>query len=323
MEHISFGSIESFHNKVKQAGKSYTPEMIYHVKPKLHGTNAGIVITKDSVYAQSRRNVITPELDNVGFAEFVHSLNIDLKSNIIADSTCVIYGEWAGAGIQRHDAVCLIPNKTFFVICIRYIYGDGSETVIHEPEIIEEIISNMNVKGGNIKVIPNMAKLSINLQDVGSLEAAETTINAYVDQFETVDPYIQDMYGITAPGEGVVVSPSVNDWESYHKWSFKAKTSNHRVNKAKKAASAVVQISPDVADFVDRFATESRFHQAMTELGITSDMKNMGAFLKWVNVDIIKESKDELEESEIEWKQCVKHVNAKARNWFSSPSNTF
>jgi hypothetical protein len=35
-----------------------------------------------------------------------------------------------------------------------------------------------------------------------------------------------------------------------------------------------------------------------------------------VNVDIIKESKDELEESELEWKECAKEITKVSRGWF-------
>ena len=51
-------------------------------------------------------------------------------------------------------------------------------------------------------------------------------------------------------------------------------------------------------------------------MGIDVDMKNMGKFLKWVNEDVIKESKDELEASELDWKKCSKEITNRARFWF-------
>jgi hypothetical protein len=321
MEHISFGSVESLHNKVKQANKRFHPEQRFFVKPKLHGTNASIVIKPDGVYAQSRKNTITPDSDNAGFAKFVDSLDIDHINNFNDDAKgIIIYGEWAGEGIQKNDAVTLIDKKAFFVFAIRGIdpLDNGHDTVVTDPVAIEYVLEIFNLsQHPDIYVIPTMAELNISFSgDAQHLEAVENTINSLVAQFEEVDPYINSVFGVEAPGEGVVVYPDPADWDEYKALMFKAKTKAHSVNKSKKAASAKVQVSPDVVDFAERFATTPRFEQGVTELGIDLDMKNMGQFLKWVNEDVIKESKDELEESELDWKQCSKEITNRARVWF-------
>lgn len=316
MKHISFGSIESLHNKVHLANKHFHTEQRFYVKPKLHGTNASIVIKPNGeVYAQSRKNVITPENDNAGFARWVESLDINTN---LAHSTWIIYGEWAGTGIQKNDAVTQIGKKAFFPICMRVIKNDGTEEVDHKPVFIEKILEVVGIDGHpDIHVIPIMAELDISFSgDSEHLQAVENTINALVAQFEEIDPYINDLFGVEAPGEGVVVYPDVTDWDTYHELSFKAKTKSHSVNKNKSSASFKVEVSPDVFDFAERFATLPRFAQAVEELGIDIEMKNIGQFLKWVNQDIIKESKDELEESELDWKQCSKVITNKARIWF-------
>lgn len=320
MEHISFGSVESLHNKVKQANKRYHPEQRFLVKPKLHGTNASIVIETGLVYAQSRKNVITPEKDNAGFAKWVDALNIDTADAPIG-TTFILYGEWGGQGIQKDDAVTQIGKKAFFPICVRIIYSDGVELVEHEPDRVQFYADELFGMEDNpdVHVIPIMAELYISFSgDVEHLQAVETTVNSMVAQFEEIDPYINSMFGVEAPGEGVVVYPDVEDWDTFHKLSFKAKTKSHSVNKSKKAASFKVEVSPDVVDFADRFATVPRFEQAITELGIDIDMKNMGKFLKWVNEDVIKEGSDEVEESELEWKQCSKMITTKAKEWFTT-----
>jgi len=317
MEHISFGSVESLHNKVKEAYRYNIQKNTFFAKPKLHGTNASIVFTPNEVYAQSRKNVLSLENDNAGFARWVSELSL---SNKTSDGiTYILYGEWAGQGIQKNDAVTKIGKKAFFPICLRRIYSDDRpDRVDNEEYLIKSGLENMGIADHpDIHIIPKMGEISICLNgDVDHLTQVETYVNKMVESFETVDPYIKEEFGVEGVGEGVVFYPDTNDWNTYKNLMFKAKTEAHRMNKSKSAASAKVEVSPDVADFVDRFATIQRFEQAMTELNTGFDMKAMGQFLKWVNVDIIKESKDELEESELEWKECAKEITKVSRGWF-------
>ncbi len=71
MEFYKFPSIDSFHNKVKQANRYGHQKESFLVRPKLHGTNAAIVFSGGEVYAQSRNRVLTVDSDNHGFASFV------------------------------------------------------------------------------------------------------------------------------------------------------------------------------------------------------------------------------------------------------------
>jgi hypothetical protein len=69
------------------------------VSEKIDGTNACIVILEDgTVYAQSRKRVITPEQDNYGFAAWVKQ-NEDTLRNVLGVG--VHFGEWWGRGINR------------------------------------------------------------------------------------------------------------------------------------------------------------------------------------------------------------------------------
>jgi len=318
MEHISFGSVESLHNKVKMANKHYHSEQRFFVKPKLHGTNASIVITNKGVYAQSRKNVLTLENDNAGFARWLDNLDIDPVDNLMDGVTWVLYGEWAGQSIHKNDAVTQINKKAFFVICLRVISPDGHEKVDSDPNMLNEYLNFLGINNcPDVYVIPTMAEMNISFSgNKEHLESVENTINALVAQFEEIDPYINTTFGVEAPGEGVVVYPDTDSWDDYKDRMFKAKTQAHNVNKSKKAASAKVEVSPDVLDFAEKFATIPRFNQGVTDLDIDVEMSNMGKFLKWINEDVIKESKDELEESELDWKQCSRVITQKAKEWF-------
>jgi hypothetical protein len=150
-KHISFPSIEQFRNVVaninRQAnyiGTDVNGDPIYDpnlAKPvlkfkgtvKLHGTNAGVCYNKqDGLWAQSRENIITPEKDNAGFAFFVEShketflklMAMVAKENDLGyaidveKATISIYGEWAGANIQKGVGICNLP-KSFFIFGVK------------------------------------------------------------------------------------------------------------------------------------------------------------------------------------------------------------
>lgn len=69
------------------------------VTEKIDGTNAAIGILDDgTVYAQSRKALITPEKDNFGFARWVAENEDELR---VLLGPGLHFGEWWGRGIQR------------------------------------------------------------------------------------------------------------------------------------------------------------------------------------------------------------------------------
>lgn len=70
----------------------------YYITEKLDGTNAAIVISESGeIGAQSRNNLITPEQDNFGFAQWVYANKEELLNLGVGHH----FGEWWGQGIQR------------------------------------------------------------------------------------------------------------------------------------------------------------------------------------------------------------------------------
>ena len=60
------------HSNPLNSANTFDPRIHFRGTVKLHGTNAGVMFTPESVVAQSRKRVITVEDDNYGFARFVH-----------------------------------------------------------------------------------------------------------------------------------------------------------------------------------------------------------------------------------------------------------
>ena len=97
------------------------PSLSFTGTIKLHGSNGGVVVTKDSIVAQSRNQVLSDQNDNYGFFQFV-SANVDYFGEI-AKSFCyndavVIFGEWAGTGINGGTDISRLP-RAFYIFDIR------------------------------------------------------------------------------------------------------------------------------------------------------------------------------------------------------------
>ena len=87
---VKFPSIDQYRQVVKEltehtqfVGKDENGKAIYDkTKPlptitftqtvKIHGTNSGVILSKDgAIYAQSRNRIVNPSNDNLGFADWV------------------------------------------------------------------------------------------------------------------------------------------------------------------------------------------------------------------------------------------------------------
>lgn len=320
MKFYKFPSIESFHHKVKAGKKYFIGSLECCIKPKLHGTNAGIVFhPSDGVYAQSRKRVIGLDNDNMNFAKFVDDLNVE--NTMVGNDVVVLYGEWAGQGIQSNDAITKIGKKIFAPFAIIHYNSDTGDaiSVDLDSNSIKAFCRNMFGNNQDIVVIDTVDTIRIDFNgDHSELERVTDVLNAKVDIYEKIDTWVRDVFGVEAPGEGFVVTPITKDYDTFYNWSFKIKTEAHSANKSTKSASVYVEPSSDVKSFVKRFVTEPRLEQAIHELGghDEMDMSRMGDFLKWMNQDIKKESVAELEESELDWKSVTKVITSASKMWF-------
>ena len=89
---------------------------------KAHGTNSSVCFQGEDHWCQSRNNIITPEKDNAGFAFFAESHIEEFKEIVKqvpheeGEIVC-IFGEWAGASIQKGVAISGL-DKMFIMIDI-------------------------------------------------------------------------------------------------------------------------------------------------------------------------------------------------------------
>ena len=147
-----FTSIESFAHVYRGQGFYDNKAVVnYAAKIKLHGTNAAVRVTSGGaapaeVIAQSRSRDITPDQDNAGFASWVKSTEESwLTTTAEGAPDIIFFGEWAGKGIQKTDAVTKLDQKYFFVFAVQV-----EDKMITTPADIEELIPDLD----NVLVLP-------------------------------------------------------------------------------------------------------------------------------------------------------------------------
>lgn len=301
-----------------------TPKITYRAKIKLDGTNGGVQIFSDGrVAVQSRSQIITPGNDNLGFAAWV-SQNIDVFTALASAEHVTVFGEWCGKGIQKRTAVSECDRKIFAVFAVQF---GGDYGKLAKLEIRPDKIADFLPKHPDIFVLPFYGEpIVLDFADRTQLESAVEILNHMVNTVETVDPWVKETFGIEGIGEGLVMFPESNELAerlSYAELLFKAKGEKHQAVKTKQP----VQIDPEVAqsidDFVNLFVTPARLEQGVTQVGCGQfEVDKIGAFLKWFNADVQKESVAELEVAQLTWKDVNKAVMNAAKKWYQEQAKS-
>ena len=340
MTFTAFQDIEGLHNVVKGLRlpfevTNYT--VTYRAKAKLHGTNAGIRIDLNTgeVKVMKRTGFITPENDNFGFAAWVESIKSEF-AGLLDDSdhqSLEIWGEWVGPGVQKGVALTQLPHKVFapFMVILEDVIG-GRKKIVDPEDIATYLPERADIipiewedflfefefinKKANQFPISQQASVMVSLEE----------LNQLVERADSECPWVKRHFNISGPGEGYVLYPflisasvgkevaRILDIE-YSRLMFKAKGESHKVVKNKAAVIIDPEKVAKYSDFAEKFVTEARCLQGVQAVG-GLDIRNVGAFLKWLGNDVIKESEDELEVSGMEWKDVAKSVNSKASAWF-------
>lgn len=281
-----------------------TPVM-FRGKTKLHGTNAAVRRHRDgSITAQSRSRVITTEADNCGFAAWVKAHEGALIRHLKPDTT--VFGEWCGRGIQKGDAICLVPEKQFCAFAI--VVGDAfrPNEIIVEPSDIE---ARLGALCPTIRVIPWAT------EPLPLTKPAIQEMNACVARINERDAWVADTFGVEGRGEGLVFYPCLegSEYHTFVRYMFKAKGQEHNVKKQQVPVALEAEHIASVSQFVDTFVTEARCVQGCT------DTKSLNEFLGWMVADVKKESQLERDAMPgVDWKSLRNGVIDAAKHWWRS-----
>lgn len=323
MKHYDFGSITQFRNICKQIkmeaeyqGKDAEGNAIYNPnapKPvltftgtiKLHGTNAAIVYSKEhGLYAQSRERVLSIESDNAGFAFYVESQKdyfntfFKLVCESFGYTVGIVYGEWAGGNIQKGVGICS-QEKSFYPFLLKYFKEDGSSA--HYAPANDFWLYNPDRK---IYCVAGFPTFTLDI-DFNHPELVQNELIRITEEVERECP-VAKAFGHSGIGEGVVWTA---DWNG-KQYRFKVKGEKHSSSKVKTLASVDTDKIESCQKFAEYAVTESRFEQALQAVFPDGnlDVKQIGALLKWMNTDIIKEEIDTLVANNLEFKEVAKHI---------------
>lgn len=351
--HIMFPSIDQFRTAIKKVSDRASnasiprPTIKFTGSVKLHGTNAAVscsLLNTNNYWAQSRTNVITPEDDNAGFANFVKkeepsfqlllatAADVYLKSVPAHSNQAVlsIFGEWCGGSVQPGVAIAKLP-KMFVVFGITVSSGtnDFGETIHHwfdknqiaaimKTQIVNETIVQLP---DTIKCIYDFPTWEM-LIDFSSPELVQNQLGSLTIAVEECCP-VAAALGVNGVGEGIVWTAFASDNPgitiSLDNLAFKVKGEKHSVSKVKTLASVDVERISSIKEFVATVVTEARLVQGtqiLKQQGIAIINKNTGAFLKWVTTDVIKEESDTMLANGFDPKEVMPVISKTARDWF-------
>ncbi len=229
------------------------PVLRYHGTVKLHGTNASVVLEKTGgdtkpetyqLYCQSRNNKLPWNGDSrhYGFVDFVDE-NRDFFLETMqpfldggADSV-VLYGEWAGMGVQHGVAVSSL-KKMFYIFALKIIKGEDyqwSYITLGDPDRGIHHIHNFKY-----------LELDIDFDKVGD---SQNELVRATEAVETQCPVAAEL-GFSGVGEGVVWKCVTPGYEHHDFW-FKVKGEKHSVSKVKTLAEVDVVKVKALSDFID------------------------------------------------------------------------
>lgn len=296
---------------------------------KIHGTNAGVTVSRTGdIYYQSRNRLISVENDNAGFAQFADS-NKDYFLNLVQDigfndfDYVTIYGEWCGANIQKGVGVSGM-DKAFVIFGVKrssVIDENDRESDISEVADFSNIITDSEHRIFSILDFP-VYEEKLNIFDQSSIDRLNEITLAVEDEC----PVAKELNpGGVMIGEGVVWSGELNG----KPFKFKHKGDKHARGSGSKKVSAGSGFTPDQVEAFNGFCkvalTNDRLAQGIehfNEMNIEVVAQNTGKYIKWVNEDVLKECRQEIDLLEhnhgIAWKSIVKQVTNAAKQYYMS-----
>jgi hypothetical protein len=327
MPFIKWPSINKFSDVYHSAKRNQINNVTLRGKIKLHGTNAAIRIEPDgTLVGQKRSSDVMIGDDNAGFAQWLSTVE---HNTVQTTSGMILFGEWAGRGIQSGDAVTGISDKKFFVFAYGLItqfeatedgepvMRTGVEDMIIEPELLQNVVNYVFGDPEDIIVLPWYTEpRHVRMMDQDDAQNFITAATTLVDEVVGVeDPYIKETFGVSGPGEGIVFY-ALDMGVHWRDWLFKVKSDAHTVNKSKVRDHVAPEKPEGMDEFVEMFFTLNRFRQMLDEeLGGVADRKKTGDFLKAVMSDVHKESVHEIELADFEWKDVTKYAVGVTRLW--------
>lgn len=296
------------------------PTLTFTGTTKVHGSCAGIAYSKDgTLIPQSRERELSLLSDNYGFAAYVlkhqdfwRAVCSEIIDQDDDNDAVVIFGEWAGQGIQANVAVSQLP-KRFYIFGIKFVKEDRRDVWIDYKDLNKYVPECINEEV-NAYTISQFPMWSIDI-DFDSPELVQNRLIELTEEVERECP-VGKYFGISNTGEGIVWAHT----SEFGHYQFKTKGQKHANSKIKTLAPIDEEAYALAREFANTFVTESRLEQGIfvmkNEMQLEIDVKNLGAFIKWIVGDIMKEESNAMLQSDLNPKKVAQEISKLARNWF-------
>lgn len=312
---------------------------------KLHGGNAAVVKQNhyndlgervphtnfSYVHFQSRNSILSEEKDLFGFRqEMSRKDRIEWMSQIFIklvtttwgrvkyNDTIAIFGEWCGGSIQKKKIAIRGESKFWMIFAIRIIPMDGSDPYWLDTPTLSDIITNKEL---GIYWKYDFPHYNVNLDLSNPEEAREKIINATLE-VEKLCPVAKSLFDKEGVGEGIVWMPnsfSDTSFQTSEMW-FKSKGHIHEQNTVRVLSPIEIEKIANAQEFAQRTCSPNRLEQGIEWLtvhqGLKVEMRNIGAFIKWVYQDILKEEEETLKASGSDRKDVSKPISSIAKKFF-------
>jgi hypothetical protein len=302
----------------------------FKAKVKLHGSNFGVALCGDQLRAQSRSQFI----DRSGMGRLVFEKNEAYWRSLVVPGgpqAFTVFGEYCGKGVQKGVALAQL-NTVFMAV---FGIDIGGRLVVEPAEIEAFLTLNGKVKLPNdVLVLPwYETEYELDLSQDTEAHMAEVEkvlekIDVEVQKIDSKDPWVERMFNVAGPGEGLVLYPvslleSVPALPNFRTISrdafgaiaFKAKGEKHRVVTAAKSVAIVPEKAAGAEAFAKLMCPEPRLEQGASTVG-GFDPKLVRDFIAWVAKDVQKEGQHELEASKLTWKDVTGPINKLASAWY-------
>ena len=292
---------------------------------KAHGSNGGCCMNYDGeIWAQSRKNIITVDKDNAGFAFFVEK-NIDIFRDMLSqfeieeNEIVSIFGEWFGKGIQAKVSISKV-EKTFAIFAVKvssFSLDEFGDEKVDVRWILPEDFKHLKSHEHRIYSIYDFKTWEIDI-DFNNYQLSMPELLKIKDDVEKQCP-IGLAFGEDGIGEGIVIQAFT---EKYGRLVAKIKGVEHASgSKPKKDKIVDTKKAQEIYDISYKLTPIWRLDQMLTETcnlnnGGDIERKLLGEYIKAVIKDIHKEEMDILIESGYEPKEFNKSISKIARDYF-------
>ena len=304
------------------------PKVVFKGTTKCHGTNGSIAFNANTneFWVQSRKNIITPEKDNAGFAFFVYSneelfkkliiqfaeeQNIDINRYMI-----VVSGEWAGKGIQKGVAITE-ASKFFAIFAVKLVPINSDGENEEDNQWVSDITTFPVDNEKRIFNIHQFGTFEIEI-DFEKPQESQNKLIEYTDEVEKQCP-AGKFFGVTENtiGEGIVW---VGEYKDRRK-VFKTKGEEHAKSKVKTLRGVDLVSLNSSIEFANTVCKAWRLEQGAQEVcdtlnGGEYDIKKTGEVIRWVMKDILEEELVLIKEYGLTPKQFGAQVSKIVARWF-------